>query len=69
MSARATRDGAVVRVFSSFEEENETEHARWATLTPQERWDELAVLQRRAFGEKWTSEPMVKVARYEAVDW
>ena len=42
MPVRTTRDGAMVRVFTSFEEENETDHARWAALTPQERWGEFA---------------------------
>jgi hypothetical protein len=69
MSPRSSKREAVFRVFTSFDEENEHEHDRLASLTPLQRWGEFAVLQRRVFGEKWTSEPMVKKVTFETVEW
>lgn len=69
MSSRRSREKAVFRVFASFDEENECEHDRLASLTPLERWREFAVLQQRVWGERWTGEPMVKTATYETVEW
>ena len=69
MSSRGSNRRVVFRVFTSFDEENEHDHERLASLTPIQRWQEFAVLQRRAFGDTWTEEPMVKTATYETVDW
>jgi hypothetical protein len=41
-----------IRVFRSFEEENEAEYRRLAGMTPDERLEEFTVLQERAWGEK-----------------
>ena len=69
MSSRGCNNKAVFRVFASFDEENDAEHDRLASLTPIQRWDEFAVLQKRAWGESWTSTPMVKTATVESIDW
>lgn len=69
MSGCESKRSAVFRLFASFEEENNAEHERLASLTPLQRWQEFAVLQRRAFGDAWTEEPMVKAASVETVDW
>jgi hypothetical protein len=58
-----------VAVFSSFEEENAAEHLRCARMTPSQRLDEFAVLQERAWGERWTKKPMKKTATVERVRW
>lgn len=58
-----------VRVFTSFEEENEAEYHRLAIMTPDERLEEFAVIQERAWGKKWTSEPIKKTASWEKVKW
>ena len=58
-----------VRIYRSFEEENEAEYRRRTRMTPEERMAEFAVLQERAWGKDWTSKPMVKVATWEDVDW
>lgn len=58
-----------VRIYHSFEEENEAEYRRRAQMTPDERMREFAVLQERQWGKDWTEKPMVKVATWEWVDW
>ena len=58
-----------VKVFSSFEEENRAEYRRRARMTPMERLEEFGKLQERAWGKKWTEEPMVKVATFEKLPW
>ena len=58
-----------VRVFDSFEEENEAETARRARMTPEERMAEFAIVQARAWGADWYKKPMVKVATWEDTDW
>lgn len=50
-----------VQIFHSFEEEAKAEYERLAAMTPFERWAEMAVLQERCWGEKWTKEPMKKI--------
>ena len=63
------RSDTRVRVFSSFEAENEAEHRRLAEMSPQERLKELAVLQARRWGESWTKVPMTKRATWERLSW
>jgi hypothetical protein len=58
-----------VKIFHSFEEENEAEYRRRAEMTPEERLAEFAVLQERTWGKDWTSKPMLRVATWEDVDW
>lgn len=57
------------RVFATFDEENEAEHRRLAALSPQARLRELAVIQRRRWGEGWTTVPIVKTASWEKLAW
>lgn len=57
-----------VSVFSSFEDENRAEHRRLASMTPEQRWDEFAVLQERVWGEKWTNTPIEKKVRFEILN-
>lgn len=58
-----------VEVYESFEAENEAEYRRRARMTPDERMAEMAVLQERRWGKRWTSTPIEKVASWEFVDW
>jgi hypothetical protein len=58
-----------VAIFSSFEEENDAECDRLARMTPTQRLDEFAILQERVWGEKWTREPMRRIASIEKVSW
>ena len=63
-----TRD-TKVEVFSSFEEENAAEHSRLAAMSPEERCQEMAILQERMWGPEWTTKPIEKVASWEDVSW
>ena len=67
-STNRTRNRKVM-VFSSFEEENRAEYLRLARMTPTQRLDEFAVLQKRVWGARWTSKPMKKIASIERVSW
>jgi hypothetical protein len=58
-----------VRIYSSFEAENQAEAERRGRMTPEERMRELAVLQDRVWGKDWREKPMIKVATWEWVDW
>ena len=62
-------DKSKIKIFSSFEEENKTEHQRLANMSGAERMREFGILQERAFGKDWAKTPMVKTATYEMVDW
>jgi hypothetical protein len=55
--------------YASLEKENRAEYARRARMTVAERFDEFAVIQKRAFGKAWTATPIVKVATMEKIDW
>ncbi|MDQ1351337.1 MAG: hypothetical protein QG657_1639 [Acidobacteriota bacterium] len=57
----------VMKVFSSFEEENRAEHRRLAALTPYQGLKEFAILQERVWGTKWTRERILKNVRIEKV--
>ncbi len=58
-----------VKIFKSFEEENAAEYRRRARMTPEERLAEFAIVQKRAWGEDWASQPIVKKATWEKVSW
>jgi hypothetical protein len=58
-----------IAIFSSFEEENSAEYARFRRMTPNQRLDEFAILQARAFGPNWTKKPIKKIASFEKVKW
>jgi hypothetical protein len=65
MRTRDTR----IDVFFSFEDENAAEHRRLAAMSPEERCQEMAVLQERMWGPEWTKTPIEKVASWEDVSW
>jgi hypothetical protein len=58
-----------ITVFNSFAEENRAECRRMARMTPKQRFDEFVIIQERLWGDKWTKEPMKKIAWYEKVKW
>ncbi len=58
-----------VKFYTSFEAENIAEHKRRAAMTPDECLRELAILQERRWGKKWTSEPIVKKVSFEKLEW
>ncbi len=58
-----------IRVFTSLEEENQFEILRMQTMTPSQRLDEVAILQKRTWGDKWTKTPIKKIISYEKVSW
>ena len=58
-----------IKVFSSFEDENEAEHRRLAAMTPEQRWQEMAVLQGRVWGVDWATKPIERIAHCEVLDW
>jgi len=63
------RNRLKVEIFSSFEEENESENRRRAAMTPRQCLEEMAVLQERAWGKDWTSSPIEKIVSWEELDW
>ncbi len=69
MSKKEHKRDLTVKLFSSFEDENRAEHRRLAYLTPEQRWNELAVLQERIWGTKWTEDRIVKIASIEKLAW
>lgn len=66
---RSTSEETVVRVYSSFEEENAAEHQRLAAMSHQERMREAAVLQVRRWGKSWDLTPIDKTASWERLAW
>ncbi len=54
-----------VQIFSSFEDENEFEYARRGKMTDRQKWLEFSELQKRRWGDGWTSIPIKKVVRIE----
>lgn len=66
---RPGRENPRVRVFGSFEEENEAEHRRLAAMSHDERMREFAVLQARRWGEGWGRGPIEKRATWERLSW
>jgi hypothetical protein len=54
-----------VEVFHSLLDENRAECKRRAKMTPEERWMEFVTLQKRAWGEDWHLQPIVKQATWE----
>ena len=69
MKRRPDRKEHQVRVFGSFEEENEAEHQRLAAMTHDERMQEFAVLQARRWCANWGRRPIVKRATWERLSW
>jgi hypothetical protein len=59
----------VVRVYSSFEDENLAEHQRLAAMSHHERISEAAILQSRRWGESWGLTPIVRTASWERLAW
>ena len=55
----------IVKIFSSFDEENQQEYERRKNMTPEERQREFAVLQERRWGAGWGSKPIEKKVSYE----
>lgn len=58
-----------IRVFSSFEEENQAEFLRMARMTPAQRLEEASILQDRAWGKGWHKKPIKKILSIEKVPW
>ena len=51
-----------VRIYQSFEEENEAEYRRRAQMTPEEPMQDLAELRARYYGEDW-AEKLLEMKR------
>lgn len=56
-------------VYSTFDDENRAEARRRARKSAEENCREMAALQVRRWGEKWTSTPIERVATWEKVPW
>lgn len=54
-----------VRIYDSFEQENEADARRRASMTPEQRMQEFSELQERVWGDK-LRQPIVKIATWEA---
>ncbi|KAA3612021.1 MAG: hypothetical protein D8M58_19945 [Calditrichaeota bacterium] len=57
-----------VKIFSSFEEENEAEQKRRRQMTSEERMREFSVLMDRRWGKDWHSKPIKKIVSYEKIE-
>ncbi len=57
----------VVKIFSSFREENEKEYRRRRQMGPEQRIREFAILQERRWGKNWRSKPIEKVVSFEKI--
>jgi hypothetical protein len=57
-----------VKIFSSFEEENEAEYKRRRNMTLKQRMQEFSVLQERRWGKNWRSKPIEKVVSNEKIE-
>ena len=64
-----SRDKFKLRVFKSFEEENDAEIERLALMSYEERLEEFAILQKRVWGDEWTRKPIKKTISYEKIKW
>ena len=58
-----------VRIFSSFEEENEAEEKRRASLNLEQRILEFSAIQERAWGKDWGLKPIPRRVSFETVSW
>ena len=59
----------VVRIYNSFEESETAHYARLAAMTISERINEFEILQKRFFGEQWSSRPIAKQVTVESLKW
>ena len=59
----------VVRVYTSFEEQEKAEIDRRSAMSIQERLNEFAIIQQRAWGKAWTDDPIRKKVSFEFLDW
>ncbi|MFC1746403.1 hypothetical protein ACFL35_20590 [Candidatus Riflebacteria bacterium] len=58
-----------VKIYSSFEEENDNEVRRRAAMTPEKRLAEFANLMERRWGKHWRTQPIQKVVSFEKLPW
>ena len=58
-----------VELFSSFEEENESERRRRTAMTAAQCLEELAALQERAWGKDWEAKPIEREVSWEELRW
>ena len=58
-----------VKIYESFDAENQAERRRKAVLSSEQRIREFEAIQARAWGADWVSKPIEKVATVEAVRW
>ena len=58
-----------IEFFSSFNSSNSADHIRWCNMSPKQRWDELAIIQKRVWGSRWTRGKIKRTASYEKLDW
>jgi hypothetical protein len=63
------REEKLIRIYQSFEDENQAECKRRAQMTPQERCREFSVIQARVWGERWQLKPIKREATWEILDW
>jgi len=69
MKKLPAKNEKILKVFFSFEEENEDEHRRLARMSPSKRLREFGILQERVWGRKWTHDPLVRTVKIERIKW
>ncbi len=50
----------VVRIYTSFKEEEKAHYKRLSLMNIKERLDEFGVIQERTWGKLWSNSPIVK---------
>ncbi len=63
--AKSVKEKKEMKIFSSFDEENEEEYKRRQQMSCEERCREFSILQERRWGKYWRSKPIKKVVTYD----
>ena len=69
MKKQSVKNKKIVKIYFSFQEENDEEHLRLAEMSPRKRLQEFSILQERVWGRKWTHDPMVRTVKIEKTKW
>jgi len=59
----------VVKIYKSFEEQEQAEFKRLSSMSLTERLQEFAILQERVWGKFWTNTPISKKVSFEELEW
>lgn len=66
---RRNRRERVVKIYESFDDEEQAEQQRRSGMSISERLHEFSILQERAWGRRWTNTSITKQVAFEKLDW